>query len=427
MIYLVGKRIKISFFFACLALSVSVPAFSAKKRGKEASSSFFTKNTKSSFYLASSSSYKPMLTTSKLIKHGVNPLPPLRLHSEWGFFFGGISSSELMEETSGSFLKVESRIHTELNPQLHFKAHLEVSLNSERAQSSYLYKDQSSPLSLREAILEYSPFHWLTLRGGSLNQNRLESSLLVSEWAFPGLMQEIHLLKLKETKETADSYQLDLFASQSIPTSHSTSAERQEKEKTPYFFTYGIAFSLPPSKPTKLKLKFFQYQFQDLPNKVAYQSGLHGNSVNQISSGESARFKNTFEGYSLQGQLGYEIHPQWTVRSTYENIINDKAANAFSQGELLSASIYWHSFARKYQWEGTYGVFYNEPDSSPAAYNNKYLGHNNRQGAFWKFSFHWQNYSLHTRYWNYETMYTSLNQGDKNLLMLELEVYRVSI
>ena len=361
-------------------------------------------------------------------------LPPLHLQTLWGISFGGISSSELTEEQLGSFLKIKSHWKMQFNRQLHLHAQLAANLHSERTQSNYFYKSQSSPFSLQEAILKYTPSHWLTLRGGSLNQARLQSQLLVAPWAFPGLFEEIHLLK-------GEGYTLDLFASQSIPTSQSQNTDRQEREKTPAFFTSGIAFSLPFTRrastdiglgtggtgadtgispnnpdPEKLQLQFFQYEFQNLPSKAAYESGLRGNNVNQIASGQRAQFRSPFAGYSFQGQLGYKIHPQWTLHGGYEHLKNNRANSLFAQGELLEGKIFWHSLNRKYRWESAYGIFYNEADSSPAIYNNQYLGHNNRQGSFWKFSFHWPDYSLHARYWNHNTLYTTPYHGEKNTL-----------
>ena len=354
-------------------------------------------------------------------------LPPLHLQTQWRISFGGISSSELTEEQLGSFLKIKSHWQMQLNRQLHFHAHVAANLHSERTQSNYFYKNQSSPFSLKEAILKYTPSHWLTLRGGSLNQGRLQSQLLVAPWAFPGLFEEIHLFK-------GEDYTLDIFASQSIPTSQSQNTERQEREKTPAFFTSGFAFSLPfktrASTDTgfeKLQLKFFQYEFQNLPSKSAYESGLRGNNVNQIASGQRAQFRHPFAGYNLQGQLGYKVHPQWSLHGSYEYLRNNRASSLFASGELLEGKIFWHSLNRKYFWESSYGIFYNEADSSPAIYNNQYLGHNNRQGSFWKFSFHWPDYSLNARYWNHNTLYTTPYHGEKILFMFELEVHRVSL
>ena len=353
--------------------------------------------------------------------NGLSSLSSLQFENHWGFALGGIDSSELTQEQKGSFLKVKSYWKIELTPQLYFKGDVQANLNSKRSQGHYLYKD--NPISLKEAILEYTPFHWLKVRGGALNQGRFQSPLLIDSVAFPGLMAEAHLLK-----ERVHGYQLDFFASQSIPTSQSKNSERQEKEKTPSFLTSGFVFSLPSSRPEKFRLQYFQFYFSHLPNKVAYESGLRGNTVHQVASGQSARFTHTFAGYSLQSQLGYQIHPQWTLYGSYQHLRNNRTTKRLGQGELLSGSVYWNALeGPKSQWEGTYGIFYNGSDSSPSAYNSGYFGHNNRKGSFWKLSHHKKSYSLHTQYWSYGTLYSNPHQGDKQLFMLELEVHRVSI
>ena len=353
-------------------------------------------------------------------------LLPLRLQTKWKTSLGATSFSDWKGEQLGSFLKIKSYLQMRLNHQLNLYTYVELKLENKRAQSHY--KKQSSPFSLKEAILKYTPSHWLTLRGGSLNHDRLQSQLLMDRRAFPGLFEEIHLLK-------GEGYTLDLFASQSIPTSTSQKAEQQEREKTPAFLISGLAFSLPLRTrastvgPEKLQLKFFQYEFRNLPSKVAYESGLRGNNVNQIANGERTQFRSPFAGYSLHSQLDYKIHPQWTLRGSYEHLKNNRASSRFAKGELLEGKFLWHSLNRKYRWESGYGIFYNEADSSPSIYNNKYLGHNNRQGSFWKSSLHWPDYSFHARYWNHNTLYTPTQDKEKTFFMFEfeLEVRRIFI
>lgn len=202
---------------------------------------------------------------------------------------------------------------------------------------------------------------------GAINQNWIDSPLLVSDIAFMATYQELKLYR-------SSNINLKLMAQQSIPNNQTLSLRAGGvDEGTPQFFIQGgeIAFSTSNSSFT---LRSFYFLFDGLAGEVANQSRFMGNDVIGTSgSGSPPEFIYDFQGWNSQLRASFHFK-NFDVLTLFDHLYNSKAANSSNQGYRFGIGISTGTLEFKANH------FRLEKNASVGFYNDKTYGHNNKKG-----------------------------------------------
>lgn len=254
-------------------------------------------------------------------------------------------------------------------------AFAEIGAQLETGSSQSIFSEEFRPqekVYIHEANIRYIPFRFLALRLGVLNQDLYESPLLFNEAAFPAIRESI-LIPL-------GIFRARLIAQQAVPTSQSLATRTAaKKEGTPFVLTNSAIFSLVFEQKYFVEGQATHYQFRNLPPAVANESRFLGNSVTGVSV-TNARFNFDFAGWNFAGKVGYREGTQEYFAVGGEFINNNEGPvgdNSGLRGWVRFGFPVGNTFLQPEA-----GYFRNESDTSPAFYNSKYYGHNNRRGYF---------------------------------------------
>ena len=220
-------------------------------------------------------------------------------------------------------------------------------------------------LLLYEASLRFRPqsLKILELDIGSLSLARFHSPLLLGQSVFMGL---------NERFKFGGDYNFQLDAIQSIP-NNQTLASRSGgiEEGTPSFLMERASLNL-GGDLLSFSLSVSHFKFNNLSGEVANQSRYMGNDIG--GSALTSYFIYEFEGYNSTFNLGLNQKGFFKINIDGEYLFNDKAPDGQNTGYFARGTL---SF-------GDYGLgleyFRNEKNASPAYYNSKYYGHNNKKG-----------------------------------------------
>ena len=267
---------------------------------------------------------------------------------------------------------------------LKLRSETRLTFSQERFQSQIDDDRFSDGFSMKEAVAVVEPNRYLEFGAGAVNQNYFISSpLLMSNRSFPGLYQQLQY--------TQGRNYVALRLGQSVPTSRSFDANRQEKEKNPYYYTAGLRGRAIIGKHFGIEPYVTHYRYENLPSVVAFRSAIRGNTVPDPQPTNS-RFAFDFAG--VLGGLKTEIRPNRRISlvGEYQYIRNGEAPETFNTGQWLGASVR----TRYNQMVFAPGVatFYNESDTSPAFYNSGEIGHNNREGMVYEFDVTFEKYKF---------------------------------
>lgn len=248
------------------------------------------------------------------------------------------------------------------------KARIGVGVTLETGSNNSLFVDEFAPdqrLYLIEGNLVYTPFNWLELKAGAINQGMFSSPLLLTSTNFLAATEKVSF-------QFFENYQLYLHLQQGIPQNDQLSVRvGAVEEGTPSFFMESIGLDL-PGDLVSLNISAGQFAFNKLSNSVAYHSRFLGNSVTGLGQDDSS-FLYKFQGLNFQGRL--EFRPDYYgFMLSGQYLYNDKAPDNRNNGHLARAGIVLGDS------EIFTEVFRNESDTSPAFYNSKTYGHNNRKG-----------------------------------------------
>ena len=211
---------------------------------------------------------------------------------------------------------------------------------------------------LNEGGLKYSPWSFLTLKVGALNQDEFESPLFLAATAFAA------------AQETLSYRGLFLKLQQAIPTNNRLQKRISSVDSgTPFLNTYGIGYRYKGS--FILSTELTQFQYQDLSSDIANNSATFGNSVEGLSG--SRKFSYEFSGQNLMLKMG-KIFGKHRLYFGGHYLYNDKAPEKRNRGNLVALEYYYSHFGFVLE------NFRNESDTTPAFYNSKYYGHNNVHG-----------------------------------------------
>ncbi len=310
----------------------------------------------------------PLLAAS-----GVEGAQPPHLQVGIALFGNGVQSLQTRSRIAGS--EIEARFDRVLAPSLRTRlaagALLEVGATDSRFQSDFLPR---RVLRLRQAELEWAPFEILSLTLGALDQQRLESPLLIERQTFPGFRQEL--------SGTVARVEWSLSAQQSIAADTSSTAllhpwNTSGTSQLPTFYLERAALGFSPNPHFGLKAHGSHFRFADLSTPSALQSAFMGNTIiGQVAA--NARYAYMFEGWEwglgVWAQTG-KLRPQLK----FQAIANTGAPAEQSSGWRATLELAWQA-TPQVVITPSLNRFRMESDAAPAFYSDRTFGHSNRNG-----------------------------------------------
>ncbi len=287
--------------------------------------------------------------------------------------FSVFSFDEIQDRSQLVQLAILPSLEINLLKNLKFSALGLIGLSTGRVQTRF-DNPQFSSLNLNELILTYSPVENLGLSMGALNQNDLNTRMLIADRAFPGV-------QIKNKIKISDDFEIQLKAQYSIPNSVSFETDRTNNESIPSFLTQGFDFKFNLDNWLKVKGNVHHFTYNDLPSVVAFQSGRLGNTVDGIQSAES-NFIYDFDGFSQAYEFNLLLDPIFTARFDVEVIDNLQAPDSQSRSQWTGLGFDW--YFQNLIISPTVAYFFAEADSVPALYSDVRLGRNKREGFSYK-------------------------------------------
>ncbi len=304
-------------------------------------------------------------------------------------FFSAFSFDEVQDKSQLIQLAIMPKIKINLLKNLSFKGLGLIGLSTGRVQTRF-DNPQFNSMNLNELVLSYSPFENLDLEFGALNQNDLNTPMLILDRAFPGV-------QLKNRYEIGSNLNVQLKAQYSIPNSVSFEVDRTQNEALPSFLTQGLDFKWTPIEWFSMKGDVHHFTYNDLPSVVAFQSGRLGNEVSGVQSSESL-FLYGFDGFSQSYQMDFLINKVFVPKFSVQVVDNNEAPSSRNRSQWTGLGFDW--FFKNIIISPSVAYFFAESDSVPALYSDVRLGRNNREGLSYKLKLNFKNsgFSLSANY-----------------------------
>lgn len=278
--------------------------------------------------------------------------------------------------------------------------------------------DQNNKIFLKKATVDFQPSSWSSISLGVHDLRENHESILFDFRSFAGARASIDYPISKENR-------IGFFAETLIPSSASLSTEKTELEKTPGFDSIGASFSTRFNFRSFHTARLSYFQFRDLPNAVAQQSGIAGNRVESISEIE-ARFTSKYQGIEFSADTNWILTKSMDVgfRGQY---VSNSGANDENQAYLFGGQGLYYIDSKSRV--GIYGFNYRiEADAVVATYSSRSLGYTNRNGFGASLFYEFLNPSVKVSLGMSESdlIYTSPSQFRENYYTLKVEVKNVA-
>jgi hypothetical protein len=283
-----------------------------------------------------------------------------------------------------------------------------------RVQARYEDDIFESGLRLREGYFSVGARDQWEINQGVLSQEILHNELLISRRrSFPGLQQKI--------KGRVGSLEAAVITQQLIPTSYSMNTRRADQEAFPNLFTETVELKYLGDQGWGVGGSLSHYRFENLPSVVAFDSAALGNTVlGDVPA--SSQFAHRFEGVigGLEGSA-FSKGP-FVLRAGGQWIYNLRAPDQYNRGQRLFIALEVSKIPGVVVTP-LLSTYFNESDTSPAAYNRWDWGHNNRKGilADLTIEFEKARVKLQLKYIRADLINNDPFQSKKECFLLELE------
>lgn len=255
----------------------------------------------------------------------------------------------------------------------YFSSVISIGINMENGASDFVLNDEHaarSSFGLDEAYIQFNPISTAGFRVGSLNQRLVKNPLLVGSKSFPGTHEYYEYRPQSNLSFTLDAEQSIAYATNSDDT------RRKIQDQPPAFFFERIGLLAAPTTQTTVNFGIGHFLFDQLPSVTAYYSRTGGNTITGISK-EGSAFAYDFQGVSMDAKVAVEFG-QYTLSTLGAAARNYQAPQGLNQGRM-GGMVLEKNLDRLTLGLGGY-IFYTERDVAPAEFNDKVLGHNNRNG-----------------------------------------------
>lgn len=294
---------------------------------------------------------------------------------EWNFYVGGDSFSEGKDEGAAATFMVRSKFAYRFTQWMKFEAKPRMDLYGGRVQERFETDDYKSKIGVSEFSVSVKPVQDIEARAGAIGQEFLHSPLLISgRRAFPGFKEIVG----HEFASGSSTLKMEFAAQQVVPTSYSLNSERADKESLPTFNTQSLHFSGKNFDLIEWKLFGGHYNWSNLPDKVAWESGIVGNSVTgDVAPG--ARFRSGFDGLFGGAEICTCVSQSWLqVVGEFQRVHNDRALAGLGNAQMWGIGPRFVFGERTF--EIRYRRYFAEKDATVAIYSRSFLGNTNRMG-----------------------------------------------
>ena len=273
-------------------------------------------------------------------------------------------------------VKLYGKFDLEFNPYIsaHFEPYLVV--KEGEVQQRFRSSDESAVIQMHQGFFEVKPADKFNIQVGSINQEYLNSPLLVTDSAFLSALFAYTYIKEK--------YEVQTVLQQSMPSVVNSFKRYNEIADAPYFtslFTYGEWI---PSDFYSFKGHITGFYFTNLPAFIAHQSKTYGNTI--LGDKSSAQFAYPYYGVNFDFSSQLRITPEMYFSIGYNGLMNFGAPSTKAWGERVYGILdmdFW-KFVKLYS---RVEYFYNNSDSAPAYFNSEIYGHNDRKGFLTELKF----------------------------------------
>lgn len=341
-----------------------------------------------------------------------------RFQAEWRFRMTGTDSKDEQSQSKLVDFRAEFKTKYLLTESFMLDIQPSVRLQAGQTQSVDGADKAENKINLNQAAAHYTPFSFLRLSGGALNQRYIHTRLLMDDIAFPAARMET-ALKASNTRTA-------FIVETAIPTSTSLSTNTRELEPTPSLNTAGIKFRWQASKKAYVTASADYFIYNNLPSAVAQQSRLLGNEVEKISDAQW-NFMSKFEGYEASTEVSIPVASSFTLTAGAEYLVNTKAASDVNSGSRAYA-IGTFDFNEEVALNLDAGYFSIAPEAA-VAYFNAAGFETNRIGYSLEssLSFKKAGFNVGIKYIDAEVMFTSIAQTREKTLLIKLETFYASI
>ena len=282
--------------------------------------------------------------------------------------------------------KVNTKIITQIMDSFFIQAEFELLTGSGSIQKVFQRAGETSGISQREILLLWQATDWLTIQGGAVNQDFLESPLLLGDIAFPSIVENIELFKGEE-------HNLSLSFQQAIPTSFAgdNSIYTQDLTKTPLLITKSFFWKYNPESFYKVNLNSSFFHYNPLPSDIARESNFYGNTVSE----EPPSFRYRYTGFYFILEPSFQISSKLGLKLKlhYINNIRKIEEENLNQGVLYGLQVPF-DLTENVRVTSSFEYFKTQPDASVGYYNSAKYGHSNREGFIGEIVFHFYNRNI---------------------------------
>lgn len=342
-----------------------------------------------------------------------------KLQAEWRLRMKGQDEHDEQSQTKFAEIKFDLRSKYILTSYLYFDLQPTLRLASGQSQTIDGADTMENRILLTQAAVQYTPFSFLRLSAGALNQQTLHTSLLVDEMSFPAA-RIAGILK-------GDNTESWLAVETAIPTSTSLSTNTKELEATPSLNTAALLLKWQRSKENFWKMGVVYFIYNNLPSAVAQQSLLLGNmQINNVSNAQYS-FLNKFQGIEASTDLQIPVLKHVDLIAQAEYIHNDQVAPSNSDAIKYTAGA---KFQMTHNIDWTIkGSYFSLAPESAVAYFNAHGYETNRvgYGAETSLAFKKEGFKLSMQYKDAEVMYINPAQSREKTMYIKLETFYVDI
>lgn len=297
---------------------------------------------------------------------------------------------------------VGTRLEDKLSPSLMAFLNLDANFEtgSNESVGSVAEYEAIQGINLQSGGLRYNPFKALRIEAGALNQRHHKAPLLIGSTAFAAV------------EERVSHGIFYIQATQAIPTNNElTKRLGNVDDGTALFMMETIGIKA--GELNKFEIAISHFMFSGLSSAVAGNSREMGNSVSGIS--DTTKFNYTFNGMNVSADMKLTTASGYKVLLGGEYLFNNDAPDGRNMGLLVKGGLEVNSL--KFELE----TFENQSDTSPAYYNDKSYGHNNRKGNSISFAKNGEDFK-------YSVKYTKANVIENDSFVLEdIEILTLSM
>ena len=258
-------------------------------------------------------------------------------------------------------LDAEILAHQKLSSSLQANAAILVRLESGSNKSLNLKEfAPQRDISLRKAVLNWNTVPWFNLEMGILEQRHWDFPLFLNpSGSSIGMIQKflykdfLHLELQQSVLENRETFEW----------------ANQLNEGTPSLYTAKLRI---PFRRGSFSIGHFA--FKKLSRTSAYKSQFMGNSISPGTE-QTAFFLYPYQGYVLNGPFWFPLSPELNLHVKGNYLRNIKAPKGRNEGFMGQIGVE----SPRFDLYGKY--FYNQSDTSPGIYNDRWYGHNNRKGV----------------------------------------------